>query len=58
MRVAKSAPEYFAKVLRNAMAGIGTKDDHVIRVMVSRSEVRRGRFYVSLYGMTLAHRFF
>ena len=37
---AKNRPEYFADKLYHAMKGAGTHDSTLIRIIVSRSEVR------------------
>ncbi|XP_033481171.1 annexin A5b isoform X2 [Epinephelus lanceolatus] len=39
VKCARSVPAYFAETLYYAMKGVGTDDDTLIRVMVSRSEV-------------------
>ncbi|KAL7404259.1 hypothetical protein ABVT39_012153 [Epinephelus coioides] len=39
VKCARSVPAYFAETLYYAMKGLGTDDDTLIRVMVSRSEV-------------------
>ena len=39
VKCARNRPEYFAERLHKAMAGIGTKDSDLIRLLVSRSEV-------------------
>ncbi|CAI8595072.1 unnamed protein product [Vicia faba] len=39
MECAKNPAKYFAKVLHKAMKGMGTNDDTLIRVIVSRTEI-------------------
>ena len=38
---AKNKSAYFARELHEAMAGLGTKDDDLIRLLVTRSEVNK-----------------
>lgn len=40
VRVARNTPEYFAHQLYTSMKGVGTNDSTLIRIVVSRSEVR------------------
>jgi len=39
MQCAKSRPKYFAKQLHKAMAGLGTKDAKLTRIVISRCEI-------------------
>ena len=41
MKVAKDLPAFFAKRLYKSMKGMGTDDETLIRVVVSRCEVMR-----------------
>lgn len=42
VEVAKYKPRFFARRLHDAMAGFGTSDDDLIRLIVTRSEVSPG----------------
>ena len=41
VKSARNKPAYFAEQIHNAMKGLGTKDDDLIRLLVSRAEVKR-----------------
>ena len=40
IRSVNNPSEYFANILHETMAGIGTNDSELIRILVSRSEVK------------------
>ena len=42
VEVARYKPRFFARRLHDAMAGFGTSDDDLIRLIVTRSEVSPG----------------
>ncbi|PVD23840.1 hypothetical protein C0Q70_17114 [Pomacea canaliculata] len=53
----KSKPRYFARRLNESMAGIGTNDNDLIRIIVSRSEIDLEdikKEFARLYGKSLA----
>ena len=53
---AQNRAAYFAKVLYKSMKGLGTDDNTLIRVVVSRSDVDLGSIkqeYIKIYGRTL-----
>ena len=39
VKSARDKPSYYAEALYDAMKGIGTNDDELIRILVTRSEV-------------------
>ncbi len=41
MKYVRDAPAFFAERLHKSMAGAGTEDSDLIRLIVSRSEVRK-----------------
>lgn len=59
LAIAKSArnkPAYFAELLHESMTGSGTKDDDLIRILVSRAEIDLPEIkqqYKNLYGKSL-----
>ncbi|XP_022906644.1 annexin B11-like isoform X2 [Onthophagus taurus] len=57
IRSIRNQPGFFAKCLHNAIAGLGTNDKKLIRVVVTRCEVDMGEIkqnYLAQYGKTLA----
>ncbi|KAK3778627.1 hypothetical protein RRG08_040807 [Elysia crispata] len=57
VRAARNTPAYFAERLYKSMAGAGTKDNALIRTVVSRSEVDMAAIkqeFNRMYGKTLA----
>jgi annexin A7/11 len=56
VRAGKSAPHYFARRAHEAMAGAGTNDDALIRVIVTRAEIDMVQIkdaYMELYQKSL-----
>lgn len=51
VNIAQNKPRFFAKKLDNAMRGLGTSDDDLIRLIVTRSEVDMQEIYTEYYYM-------
>ncbi|KAF7631111.1 Annexin [Meloidogyne graminicola] len=54
----RNRPAYFAELLYNSMKGFGTRDNDLIRLVVTRSEIDLGDIrsaYQQTYGTTLEH---
>ncbi|KAF2352136.1 Annexin repeat, partial [Trinorchestia longiramus] len=52
----ENTPQFFAHCLHDAMRGLGTKDDTLIRIIVTRAEVDLGNIkheYQRMYGRPL-----
>lgn len=57
VRAIRNLPAFFAKRLHQSMAGLGTNDNQLIRIIVTRSEVDMGEIkqhYAAMYGKDLA----
>lgn len=56
VQCAHNRPAYFAKRLNKAISGLGTKDNTLIRIIVSRSDIDLGSIkleYLKMYGHSL-----
>jgi hypothetical protein len=56
VKCARNKPAYFAEQLHDAMKGLGTKDDDLIRLLVCRAEVDLPQIkheYKQAYGKSL-----
>lgn len=51
VKIIRCRPMYFAERLKKAMKGLGTADKHLIRVIVSRSEVTTHHISVGWFVM-------
>lgn len=53
----RNRPKYFAELLHDAMDGMGTKEDDLTRIIVTRSDIDLGQIeeeYQSMYGKSLS----
>lgn len=58
VKCAQNRPEYFAELLHDSMSGIGTKDEDLIRLIVTESERDMKAItseYLKMYGKNLVH---